>query len=61
MYKKRQGRVIDKQLGTFSNDDRDVKESRKKAVDWQNHNFARASRFVVHFFAVVAWLRRETS
>ena len=35
----------------------------KKAVglDWQNNNFARASRFFVHFFALVARLRRETS
>ena len=32
MYKKRQERVIDKQLGTFSNDDGDVKESGKKAI-----------------------------
>ena len=27
----------------------------------QNNNFARASRFFVHFFAVTARLRRETS
>ena len=27
----------------------------------QNNNFARASRFFVHFFAVVARLRRETT
>ena len=32
MYKKRQGRVIHKQLGTLSNDDGDVKESGKKAL-----------------------------
>ena len=63
MYKKRQGRVIDKQLGTLSNDDGDTKESGEKAIrlDWQNNNFARASLFFVHFFAVVAWRRRETS
>ena len=30
-------------------------------LDWQNNNFARASRFFVRFFAVVALLRRETS
>ena len=28
-------------------------------LDWQNNNFARASRFFVHFFAVPAQLRRE--
>ena len=35
----------------------------KKAIglDWQNNNFARAARFFVHFFAVVARLRRETA
>ena len=27
----------------------------------QNNNFARASRFFVHFFAVVAWQQRETA
>ena len=27
----------------------------------QNNNFARASRFVVHFFAVTAWLPRENA
>ena len=30
-------------------------------LDWQNNNFARASRIFVHFFAVVAQLRRETA
>ena len=29
--------------------------------DLQNNNFARASRFFVHFFAVVAWQQRETA
>ena len=35
----------------------------KKAtgLDWQNNNFALASRFFIHFFALVARLRRETS
>ena len=27
----------------------------------QNNNFARASRFFVHFFSVTAWLRRENA
>ena len=32
----------------------------KKAIglDWQNNNFARASRFYVHFSAVIARLQR---
>ena len=49
---------------TLNNDDDDGgKENGKKAIglDWQNNNFARASRFLVHFFAVTARLRRETS
>ena len=50
-------------LGNLSNDDVDVNENGKKAIglDWQNNNFARASRFFVHFFAVSARLRRETA
>ena len=48
-------------LGSLSNDDGDVNENGKKAkgLDKQNNNFARASRFFVHFFAVTARLRRE--
>ena len=48
--------------GSLSNDDVDVNEKGKKAIglDWQNNNFARASRFCVNFFAVRARLRRET-
>ena len=50
-------------LGNLSNDDVDVNENGKKAIglDWQNNNFARASCFFVHFFAVSARLRRETA
>ena len=36
-------------------DDGDAKENGK------NNNFARASRYFMHFFAVVAPLRHETS
>ena len=32
-----------------------------RPLDWQNNNFARASRFFVHFFAVTARLRRENA
>ena len=47
----------------LSSDDGDGNENGKKTTgfDWQNNNFARASRFFVHFFAVTARLRRETS
>ena len=47
-------------IGSLTNDDGDVNESWNvaKGLDWQN-NFARASRFFVHFFPVAARLRRE--
>ena len=47
---------------SLRNDDGDGNESGKKAkgLDWQNNNFARASRFFVHFSAVVAQLQRKT-
>ena len=50
-------------LGSLSIDDGDGNENGKKAIglDRQNNNIARASRVFVHFFAVVARLRRETS
>ena len=55
--------VSDTSLGSLSDYDGDGSEDGKKAIglDWQNNNFARASRFLVHFFALVARLRRETS
>ena len=45
------------------NDDGDGNEKGKKAVglNKQNNNFARASRFFVHFSAVFARLQRETA
>ena len=50
-------------LGSLSNDDGDVNENGKKAIglDKQNNNFARASRFFVHFFAVTVRLQRENA
>ena len=33
-------------------------QSKTIDLDWQNNNSARASRFFVHFFAVLAQLRR---
>ena len=49
--------------GSLSNDDGDVNDNGKKSIgfDWQNNNFARASRFFVHFLAAVARLQRENS
>ena len=46
-----------------SNDDGDVNGNGKKAIDlvWQNNNFARASHYFVHFFAVTAWQRRKNA
>ena len=50
-------------VGSLSNDDSDGNEDGKKArgLDWQNNNFVRGSRCFIHFFAVVARLRRETA
>ena len=38
-------------------------ETVKKAIglDWQKNNFARASRFFVHFLAVIGRLQRESA
>ena len=50
-------------LRSLRNDDEDGNENGKKAtgLDKQNNNFARTSRFLVHFSAVVARLQRETA
>ena len=54
-------------IGSLRNDDDDDdddgNESGKKVkgLDKQNNNFARASRFFVHFSAVVARPQRETA
>ena len=50
------------QLGALAMTSGDGNENGKKAIGlgWQNNNFARASRFCVHFLAVVARLRDET-
>ena len=50
-------------LGSLASDDGDGNENGTKAIgfDWQNNNFARASRFFVHFSGVTARLRCETS
>ena len=50
-------------IGSLSNNDGDGNEDWKKAIglDKQNNNFARASRFFSHFFAVAARLQRESA
>ena len=42
-------------LGSLSNKDGDGNENGKKAtgLDWQNNNFARASRFFGHFIRLI--------
>ena len=47
--------------GSLSIDDGAVNGNNAIGLDWQNNNFARASRFFVHFFAVVARLQRESA
>ena len=52
-----------KTLGSLGNDEDDRNENGTKSIglDKENNNFARATRFFVHFFAVVARLQRETA
>ena len=49
--------------GSLTNDDADVNENSKKAIVYfgKKNNSARASRFFVHFFVVIARLRRENA
>ena len=49
-------------IGSLSKNDSDDNENIKIAIglDWQNNNFARTSRFFVHFYAVVARLQRKS-
>ena len=49
-------------LESLRNDEGDVNENgiKAKGLDKKNNNFARASRFFVHFSAVTARLQRET-
>ena len=52
-----------RQIGRLRNDDDDSNENGTKAtgLDKENNNFARATRFFVHFFAAIARLQRETA
>ena len=49
-------------IRSLGNDDGDGNKNRKKAIglNWQNNNFARASRFFEHFFVVAVRLQRES-
>ena len=49
-------------IGSLSIDDGDGNEKGKKAIglDQQNNNSARALRFLVHFPAIIARLRRDS-
>ena len=57
------GTILYFELGSLSNDDGDGTENGKKAIGLgqQNNNFARESRFFVHFVAVTARQRRESA
>ena len=48
-------------IGSLSNDDGNGTKNGNKLIclDWQNNNFAHASRFFVHFFAIIAQLQHE--
>ena len=47
-------------LGSLSNDGNE-NSNKPIGLDWQNNNFARASRVFVHLLAVVARLQRESA
>ena len=50
-------------VGSLSNDDGNGIKNGNKLIclDWQNNNFAHASRFFVHFFAIIAQLQHENA
>ena len=50
-------------IGSLSNDDGNGIKNGNKLIwlDWQNNNFAHASRFFVHFFAIIAQLQHESA
>ena len=52
-----------RKIGRLRNDDDDSNENgtREIGLDKENNNFARATRFFVHFFAAIARLQRETA
>ena len=48
-------------IGSLRNDDADGKENSKKLIEfnWQNNNFARASRFFVHTYVLAVAARQQ--
>ena len=48
-------------IGSLSNDDGNENGKKARNSEKQNNKFARASRSFVHFFAVAAWLQRESA
>ena len=52
-----------RKIGRLRNDDDNSNENGTKSIglDKENNNFARATRFFVHFFAAIARLQRETA
>ena len=50
-------------IGSLSNDEGNGIKNGNKLIwlDWQNNNFAHASRFFVHFFAIIAQLQHENA
>ena len=57
-------KCLDDKKGSFGNVDGNGNENGKKSNKFildQNNNFAHASRFSAHFFAILARMRHETS
>ena len=54
-------KFLDDNNREFCNGDGEQQKKKTIGLDWQKINFARASRFSVHFLAVVARLQHETS
>ena len=54
---------MDISIGSLSNNDGNgIKNgNRLISLDWQNNNFACASHFFVHLFAVIAQLQHENA
>ena len=54
-------KFLDDNNREFCNGDGEQQKKKTIGLDWQKINFARASRFSVHFLAVFPRLRHETS
>ena len=51
----------DCRIGSLRNDDDNENGKKAISLDKQNNNFARATRFFVHFFVIVVSLQSETA